>query len=277
MRGAGGMAAEAARLAALGLGALLVLLPLLVMTLTAFKTPADIFAPGVNLLPRQWDGMANFIRVLTSTNLPLYLANGVLVCAAILVLQLLIAVPCAYALAKHRFRGRELMFTLVLAGLLIPAQVPAIPLYIAFAQLGLINTYAALVLPHVISVFGIFLFRQFFMTVPDELIDAARLDGCDEGWILWRLMVPLAVPAVVAFAIFSVVAHWNDLFWPMIAVNREELATPPLGVVFFRNAESGDEYGALMAAALLVTLPLLLAFLFAQRRFLDGLAATRLR
>lgn len=277
MKGAGGMAAEAARLAALGLGALLVLLPLLVMALTAFKTPADIFAPGVNLLPRQWDGMANFIRVLTSTNLPLYMANGVLVCAAILVLQLLIAVPCAYALAKHRFRGRELMFTLVLAGLLIPAQVPAIPLYIAFAELGLINTYAALVLPHVISVFGIFLFRQFFMTVPDELIDAARLDGCDEGWILWRLMVPLAVPAVTAFAIFSVVAHWNDLFWPMIAVNREELATPPLGVVFFRNAESGDEYGALMAAALLVTLPLLLAFLFAQRRFLDGLATTRLR
>jgi len=277
MSGARGAALECARLLALGLGAALLLLPMLVMVLTAFKTPAEIFAPGFNLLPQQWNGVANFARVLGSTRLLLYLANGAIVCAAILILQLLIAVPCAYALAKHSFRGREALFTLVLLGLLIPAQVPAIPLYVAFAKLGLVNTYTALVLPHVISVFAIFLFRQVFRTVPDELIEAARLDGCSEGWIVWRIMVPLALPALVAFSIFSVIAHWNDLFWPMIVVNRDELATPPLGVVFFRNAESGDEYGALMAAALMITLPLVLAFLLAQRRFIDGLAATGLR
>ena len=144
---------------------------------------------------------------------------------------MLVALPCAYALAKLRFWGREAVFGLVLFCLLIPVHAIALPLYIMLAKLGLTNTYAALVIPWTISVFGIFLMRQFFMTVPDDLIDAARMDGMSEYSIVWNVMLPTAIPALLAFGIFSVVAHWNDYFWPRIVITgNRDLFTPPLGL-----------------------------------------------
>ena len=140
--------------------------------------------------------------------------------------------------------------------LLIPAHATAIPIYILFYKAGLLNTYASLILPFTISVFGIFLMRQFFMTVPDDLIDAARVDGMSELGIVWRVMLPTAVPALVAFGIFSVVAHWNDYFWPLIVVGDQALYTPPLGVAFFRLNDQGTGYGPLMAAATISIAPL---------------------
>ncbi|QYU71143.1 carbohydrate ABC transporter permease [Leptolyngbya sp. 15MV] len=142
---------------------------------------------------------------------------------------------------------------------------------------GLLNTYAALVAPFTISVFAIFLFRQFFRAMPEELIHAARLDGMGEGSIVFRVILPNAWPAATAFAIFSVVAHWSDLFWPLIAVTRGDLYTPALGVLYFRAEEAGDDYGALMAAATIVTVPLVAAFLLAQRRFIEGMTMSGLK
>ena len=124
---------------------------------------------------------------------------------------------------------------------------------------------------------GIFLLRQFFKTVPDDLIDAARIDGLSEVAIVWRVMLPTALPAVTAFGIFSVVAHWNDYFWPLIVINSPELLTPPLGVAQFRNQEAGTNYGVLMAAALVVITPLVIAFLLAQRRFIEGITFTGMK
>ena len=190
---------------------------------------------------------------------------------AILGLQILVCAPAGYALAKLRFRGRDLLFALVLVGLLIPHQVLALPLFILAYRIGILDTYAALIFPFIVSPFGIFLFRQFFKAVPDDLVHAARLDGLSEAGIVWRVMVPIAWPAVVAFAIFSVVAHWNDLFWPLIAVRSEELMPPPLGIMAFKNEEAGSDYGPLMAGATLIVAPLVVAFLFAQRWFVDGL------
>jgi multiple sugar transport system permease protein len=140
-----------------------------------------------------------------------------------------------------------------------------------------LNSYFALSAPFFISVFGIFLFLQFFRAMPDDLISAARLDGMSEAGIVMRVIVPNAWPAITAFSIFSVVAHWNDLFWPLIVINGMERATPPLGLLYFRAAEAGDDYGALMAATLIITLPLLLAFLAAQRRFIEGITLTGLK
>jgi multiple sugar transport system permease protein len=140
-----------------------------------------------------------------------------------------------------------------------------------------LDSYAALVLPFTISVFGIFLMRQFFKTVPDDLIDAARMDGISEFGIVWRVMLPTAIPAVTAFGIFSVVAHWNDYFWPLIVLNSEHLQTPPLAVAHFRNNEAGTNYGPLMAAALVIIAPLVIAFLFAQRRFIEGITLTGIK
>lgn len=251
-------------------GAVLMLAPFVIMVSVSLKPPGEIFAPEFRLLPGTWHAIENYTYAFTKQPLGRFILNGFIVTAAIFAAQAFFAVPCAYALAKLRWRGRETAFLLVLAGLLIPPQVPAIPLYILLWKLGILDTYAAIILPSTISVFGIFLMRQFFRTVPDDLIHAARLDGLGELAIVWRIMLPTAVPALVAFGILSLVWNWNEFFWPLLVVQSEHLATPPLGVVFFSNAEAGTNYGALMAAATAITAPLVIAFLLAQRWFIDG-------
>ena len=133
-------------------------------------------------------------------------------------------------------------------------------------------------MPFIISVFAIFLLRQFFKTIPDDLIHAARLDGFSEFEIVWRIAVPAAMPAIIAFSIFSIVQHWNDLFWPADSSSPStEMATPPLGIMFFRNEEVGDDYGAMMAATVMITAPLVVMFLLAQQKFIEGITFTGVR
>lgn len=147
----------------------------------------------------------------------------------------------------------------------------------AFSSLRLLDSYTALVAPFTSSVFAVFLFRQFFRTIPDDLINAARLDGCSELSILLRVVLPLTAPAATAFGIFSVVSHWNELFWPLIVIRSPELGTPPFGILAFRTAEGGDHYGELMAGTVIITMPLVLAFLLAQRRFIEGISLGALK
>ncbi len=255
--------------------------PFLWMLLTSLKPPHEIFSTELQFLPETWYVVENYTKAMftpfTKVSMFRFLFNGVIICGGILILQIPISAACAYALAKLNFRGKNFLFGCVLFGILIPSQVTAIPLYILLWYIGLLDTYWALILPFSVSVFAIFLFRQFFMTVPNELLDAARLDGMSEFGVLWRVVLPAAVPAIVAFSIFSVVFHWNDLFWPMIVVTSQEIAPPPLGVVFFRNEELGSDYGGLMAAAVIISAPLLLAFLFAQKTFIDGISLAGIR
>ncbi|MGE0718701.1 MAG: carbohydrate ABC transporter permease [Alphaproteobacteria bacterium] len=272
-----GPLAAAARHLVLMAGALVMLTPFVWMVLTSFKPQAEIMVAELHLLPQRWAAAENYATAVTRVPMLRFLVNGAVVTAAIFVLQVLVNLPCAYALAKLRFRGRGVLFAAVLLCLLIPHHAVAIPVYILFHQMGLLDSYAALVLPFTISVFGIFLMRQFFMTVPNDLIDAARIDGLGEFGIVWRIMLPTAIPALTAFGIFSVVAHWNDYFWPLIVVGSEDLYTPPLGVAFFRLNDQGTEYGPLMAAATIVILPLVLAFLVAQRRFIEGITFTGMK
>lgn len=255
----------------------LVLVPFVWMASLSLKPPDEIFRASFSLLPEHWYALENYGTALTAAPLPRYMANGVIVCATILALQILICAPCAYALAKLDFRGRNLLFGLVLVGLLLPHQVLALPLFILCYSLGILDSYAALILPFIVSPFGIFLFRQFFRSIPDDVVHAARLDGLSEFAIVWRIMLPMAMPAVIAFAIFSVVAHWNDLFWPLIAVKTPNLMPPALGVAMFRGSEAGTDYGPLTAGAVLVVLPLVLAFAAAQRWFIEGLTSASLK
>ncbi|WP_341705202.1 carbohydrate ABC transporter permease [Ferrovibrio sp.] len=265
------------RHAALMAGALVVLMPFIWMLVTAMKPSQEIFIDQIRFWPGQMYLLENLHEAFTKAPLLRYLLNGVIVTAAILAIQVMVAFPAAYALAKLRFPGRRVLFGLVLLCLLIPPHAIAVPLFLLFHQIGILNSYAALILPFTISVFGIFLMRQFFLTVPDDLIDAARMDGLSEFSIVWRVMLPTAIPALIAFGIFSVVAHWNDYFWPLIAVNSEHLYTPPLGVAAFRNEEAGTSYGPLMAAATVIILPLVAAFLMAQRRFIEGITLTGMK
>jgi multiple sugar transport system permease protein len=268
---------QAARWLALALLGLLFLMPYIWMVSASLKPLDEIFRASLSLIPEGGGTLSNYARVLSEVPVGQYLWNGAVVCAGILFFQLLFAVPAGYAIAKLNFPGRDWVFGAVMLGLLVPYHVPALPLYVGFSALGLLNTYTALILPFVISVFAIFLFRQFFKALPDELIHAARLDGMGEVSVVWRVILPNAMPAATAFAIFSVVAHWNDLFWPLIVISGPAHATPALGVLYFRTEEAGDDFGALMAASVVMTTPLVLAFLVAQRRFVEGIATTGLK
>ena len=265
------------RHALLVLGAGIMLAPFVLMISISFKPPGEVFAPQFTLLPQQWYAVENYTAAFTRVPLARFILNGFLVTFCIFAMQALTALPMAYALAKLRFAGRETCFTLVVLALLIPPQVPAIPLYIAMWQLDLLNTYAGIILPSTISVFGIFMMRQFFRTVPNDLIAAARMDGLGEFAIVWRIMLPTAMPALTAFACLSFIWNWNEFFWPFLVVQDEALMTPPLGIAFFSNAEAGTSFGPLMAAATAVTAPLVLAFLLAQRAFVEGVTMTGIK
>ena len=289
---------ETLKHAVLILGAVVVLLPFYVMVSYSLKSPAEI-AQGTGGLfgtqaPFRDDfciklgnaaadcmvrpAIYNYTTAFEKAPLLRYLMNGVIVTVSIFLIQVLVALPCAYALAKLRFWGREAVFGLVLFCLLIPVHAIALPLYVMLAKLGLTNSYAALVIPWTISVFGIFLMRQFFMTVPDDLIDAARMDGMSELRIVWTVMLPTAVPALLAFGIFSVVAHWNDYFWPRIVITGDRsLFTPPLGLREFRGDADGDNYGPMMATAVVIVTPLIVAFLLAQKRFVEGITLSGMK
>jgi multiple sugar transport system permease protein len=265
------------RLGVLAFGAAIILFPYVFMISASLKPPEDVFSASLSLWPEHFSAYENYSKALTRIPMLRILLNGALVCTAIVIFQILFALPAAYALAKLRFPGRGLLFGLVMLGLLVPIHAISIPLYAAAQISGLLNTLAVLVIPFTLSVFAMFLFRQFIKAMPDELIHAARMDGLSEAAIVWRIILPNAWPAASAFAIFSVVAHWNDLYWPLITISKTQLATPPLGLLFFRSAEVGDDYGALMAATLIVTLPLILFFLFAQKLFIEGVTMTGLK
>ncbi|WP_192799488.1 carbohydrate ABC transporter permease [Brucella tritici] len=256
------------------LGAIFILMPFVWMLVTSIKPPNEIFSAQLRLWPTQFYGVENYSFALESAPLLRFALNGVIVCAGILLVQLIVAIPCAYALAKLEFTCRNVFFVLILLALAIPIQVPALPLYIALAWVGQLNTYFSMMLPFFLSAFAIFLFRQFFRSFPDDIINAARLDGMGELEIIWRIVTPSAMPAIAAFSVFSIVAHWNDLYWPLIVISDNQLAPPPLGMLLFADAETGSNYGALTAAATMLTAPLVICFLIARKRFIQGITMT---
>ncbi|MCI3207980.1 MULTISPECIES: carbohydrate ABC transporter permease [Pandoraea] len=272
-----GRAMRVVRHAVLWVTGLISLAPFVWMLLTACKPANEVFGRELHILPAHYACAENFATVFSMVPMLRYLANGAFVVVVILALQLLLALPCAYVLAKIPHRGRGVLFGAVVFCLMLPTQVVAIPQFLLAQQLGLVDSIWAVALPHAFSAFGIYLLRQYFQTIPDELLDAARLDGFSEFAIVFRLMLPVALPAVIAFGIFSVTAHWNEFFWPQIVLSSPEKLLPPLGIAFFRNEEAGTDYGALMAAASIVIAPLVIAFLLAQRRFIEGIALSGLK
>jgi multiple sugar transport system permease protein len=169
------------------------------------------------------------------------------------------------------------LFLIVLLGLAVPIQAPAIPLFIALATFDLLDTFFALMFPFFLSVFAIFLFRQAFKTFPDDIVLAARLDGMKEWEILWRVATPSIKPQIAAFAVFSFVAHWNDLYWPLIVVTSPDMVTPPLGMAQFSDPETGTNFGALMAAATVMVIPVVLFFAVMQRHFMESVTQSGIK
>lgn len=262
--------------AGLAAGSLIVLFPFLWMLSLSLTREADIYTATSSLWPRAWTA-GNYTAALTAGRVGTLMWNGVIVTLSILALQFLTSVPAAYVLATKAFRLRGLVFALVLGVLMVPPQVTAVPVYLLLSACGLVDTRLALVLPFATSAFGIFLLRQGFRTIPRELLDAARIDGASDVDILWSIAVPLCAPTLAAFAVFSVIVHWNDFFWPLAVVRSFEQATPPLGVAFFASDEGGYEIGRMMAAATLIVAPPMAAFLYARRWFIEGVTMSGIK
>ncbi|MGW3954577.1 carbohydrate ABC transporter permease [Streptomyces sp. NPDC004752] len=257
--------------AVLAAGAVFMLTPFALMALAAV-TPNKRLKPGsVSLSGFTLD---NFRQAWHDVDWPGLYLNTVLVVAVVFMAQVLTSLPAGYALARLRFRNRELSFWMVMLCLAIPPQVTGIPVFYALSKVNLLDSYTSLVLPSVGSAFGIFLFRQFVLSLPQSVFDAARLDRTGPVAMVWRIVLPNVRPALAAFAVFTVVGHWNDLFWPSVLLRSDRAATVPYGIARYASPDSLSSYGTQMAAATLATLPLLLFFLLVQRQLVRGIALT---
>jgi sn-glycerol 3-phosphate transport system permease protein len=194
----------------------------------------------------------------------------VIVAATIAAVQIALALPAGYALAKLRFRGRRVAWLLVLSCLLVPAQVTFVPVFLMLAKAGLVNTLAALIVPFAASAFGVFLVRQALDAVPDELVEAARLDGASETVIVYRILAPLVAPTLVAFGLVSFVFHYNDYFWPLVMTTDDSVRTLPLGVALLREPGTGVRWHVVMAGSVVLSLPMLALFAALQKHLVRG-------
>jgi multiple sugar transport system permease protein len=250
--------------------------PFLIMLSTSFKTAADAFRFPPQLWPHPWT-VANYRRAVEAMPFLRYLGNTLLI-AGLAVIGTLFSSPLvAYALAKIRWRGRSALFILILSTMMLPPQVTMIPIYILWNKTPFMGTYWPLIVPNFLgSAFFIFLLRQFFMGLPNDLLDAARLDGASELRIYAGIVLPLARPALATVAIFTFVWAWADFLNPLIYLNDPQMYTLSIGLYSFFS-EHGIEWGPLMAACAIFSLPLILLFMVAQRQFLEGISLTGLK
>ena len=252
-----------------------VLLPIVWMAFTAFKPESDIVSFPPTLWPRELT-LDHFIEVWNRIPFAKLYLNTVVFAGSVTVISLLFDSMAAYALARLEFRGRNLVLILVLVLLMLPFQVTLIPLYDLLNGVGLTNTLPGLIIPRMTNAFGIFFLRQFFLSLPKDLEEAARVDGASEWRIYWRVIMPLARPALLTLGLFHFQYNWNDLLWPLIMSADVNSATLPAGLALFMG-QHVVEYGLLMAGSLLALLPVVAFFLLIQRSFVAGIATTGLK
>jgi multiple sugar transport system permease protein len=250
-------------------------IPLLFMLSTAFKQEGLIWKYPIVWFPKPVS-FENFSNVFRYINVGRLFFNSLFVASVTTVIQAIVASLAAFAFARIRFAGRDAIFLGFLATMMIPQYVLLIPLYIIISKLNLMNTYAALILPSLISAFSIFLLRQFFRSVPMDLDESARIDGCNRLQILYKIILPLSQPALLSVSIFVFMNSWNNFLWPLLVTSDKDLRLLPLGLSYFQVANA-TAYGPLMAAASLASAPLIVIFLIAQKRFIEGLALTGIK
>ncbi|MBW4419564.1 MAG: carbohydrate ABC transporter permease [Myxacorys californica WJT36-NPBG1] len=246
--------------------ALVMLIPLVWLVSTSFKSPTeDIFQFPPQLIPSQ-PTFENFVTVWRSNPFGQYLFNSTLVSVLTVALNLLFCSLAAYPLARLAFRGREIIFSAIVATILIPFQIVMIPLYVLAVKLELLNTYLGVIFPGIASAFGIFLLRQAFQGVPKELEEAARMDGCSELGVWWHVMIPSIRPALVTLAIFVFIGSWSDFLWPLLVLDRPELFTLPLGVANLAGTFTLD--WRLIAAGSVISIVPILVFFVAMQHYI---------
>ncbi len=246
--------------------ALLFLLPFAQMFLAALSPAKELVSFPPPLIPSRLT-LEGFAGLFADSNILLWLGNTVIVSSAAILSHIVLCSLAGYGFARMKFAGRGLGFFLILGTIMIPTQLLMIPTYILFARLGLIDGLGAAIVPWLASAFGIFLMRQFFLSLPAELEEAATIDGCSKWQVFFRVVLPLAKPAIATLAIFTLLSSWNDLVWPLIAINNENAFTLQLGIANFQGTRR-TQWDLLMAGNVIATLPLILFFLIAQRQFI---------
>jgi multiple sugar transport system permease protein len=255
----------------LALGMVLMVGPFIWMLLGAFKTNADFVRTTPTLLPETWT-FDNFSRLFSKQDFFRYLLNSAGIAIVVTAANLVFCSMAGYALAKLRFAGHRPLMGLTLATLMVPGSVTLVPLFVLMSKLGLVNSYAVVTVPFMAGAFGVFLMRQFMFSVPDDLIDAARIDGAGEWRIFWRIVLPLLKPALAALAVFQFLATWNNFLWPLVALTDQSKYTLPVALALFSIGQNRTDFGLLLAGAVVVILPVLIVFLVLQRHFIEGIA-----
>lgn len=251
--------------------------PLYWMIVSSLKAPGQIFT-----LPPQWfvtdPVWENYVEVFRATNFATGFVNSTFVTIVKTVFTLLFSAMGGFAFAKYDFPGRNWLFAFLLGTMMIPGIVTLIPVFMVIVRIGWVNTYQALIVPGLASAFGVFLMRQYMLSIPDELLDAARMDGAGDMRLFFQMALPMSVPPLVTLAIFTFFANWNDLFWPIIIIRTKELYTLPLAILLLRSRfPLHVDYAVIFAASFLATVPTLLVFFFLQRYFQGDILGGALR
>jgi len=243
------------------------------MILTAIKTVQETiqFPPSFWVSNPQWE---NFVTALKAIPFMRYTVNSIIVSISVMVLQFLTVIPAAYAFARLKFKGKSFLFGTILATMMVPSQLVFLPIYLMFSKWGLINNYLSLILPFATSAFGIFMMRQSFMQVPEETLEAAKLDKASEFKIITKIMLPAAKPTMYMLALFSFISTWNDYFWPLIITTNDKVRTLPIGISSLRMVEGGITYHIVMAGNFLLIIPIVIVFIIAQKQIIRAFTYT---
>jgi multiple sugar transport system permease protein len=245
--------------------ALLFVLPLLWMIMTSFMSDGEINRFPPKFLPSRLD-LSGYTQLFADSGILRWLVNSTIVTVIAVVFHLVLCSLAGYGFARLKFLGRDMAFFAIVGTIMIPIQLLMIPTFVMFSRLGLINTLGAAFVPWLTSAFGIFLMRQFFLALPSELEDAGRIDGCNRLQVFWHIVLPLARPALATLAVFTLLGAWNDLIWPLIAISDERWYTVQLGLANFQGSRH-TQWQLLMAGNVVATMPLIAAFVLAQRQF----------
>lgn len=250
--------------------------PFLWMLSVSLQSDAETQSMSLTLIPKT-PQFQNYVNAWNSAPFPLYIRNSLLVIAGIVVLQMLIMVPAAYAFAKMEFKGKNILFGIILIAFMMPIQIRFIPIYFMMSDWNLMDTLWPQILPHMTDAFGIFLLRQYFMQVPDELIEAAKLDKSTDLQIMWKIMLPMSRPGVASVVLLSFVGHWNDYFWPLVMTNSDSVRPITIGVASLKATEGSLFWNTIMAGNMFLVIPVLIIYFLMARNIIKSFTYTGIK
>ena len=258
------------------LGFVAVVTPFVWMILGSFKTQGELLRVPPTWWPQK-PTLDNYRALFNEETFLRYFANSTIVAVAVTAANVTFCSMVGYALAKLNFRGKKLVFGLVMGTLMVPGMVTFVPLFVLVANLGLVDTYPGLILPFLVTPFGVFLMRQFIIGLPDDLLDAGRIDGASELRIFRQIILPLCGPGLATLGILTFLGSWNNFLWPLVVAQTQEHYTLPVALALFSTGQNVTNYGLLLAGASVVVVPILIVFLIFQRRFIEGIATTGIK